>query len=695
MCKLNYVILPVALHASIGTLMAITVDRCRGLVAPFAWRADSLSKAKISVPIIWAISLILSSPLFKYSEMVEVTGEHYCGEMWPSPSAFRWFWTSNFILVFAIPLVVIVTTQVIMVVAVAKKTSNRKQNKRMMTMVVALVVVFTICTGFQHFFFLISEFGSLHIDISTKATLYALSNCVVSLQAAVNPVIYGTLRRDFKKAFTHSLVVVLIKLKLHKGILYDANSDTTSNVKISSTNGISRRRSFASKVLTSYFSESHTRKHTDREVKEVEEMFKQKKLEEERVVRESFYSSTSCPGTPRLGSPRSAHHSQGLNTNTLDVIATEDNNQQSPLRKKQHHFQSIKDEDGFDSPRMGRARRNLLRRESLSPQIGRKRDGSLTVKHDPADIFGDNDSPIITNKRVYGQHLSPEHASRSSFYPFDKMKLQTISGSVPVESIMELPKESTSNVTSIGYDKKYPKETPTKICKQKELTNFKRTPGDFITTTEQQSPPSTHLALKTQFLHVFAANDDVFNVDSPRVSRDFSQEAVDSQQASSPQASRKASVISIGGKRFYRKNSIFNNGTINTENSENPDRVQLLSYKDSSGIEIVHKTLIQTPSASPFVMRRESSALENHPSPALSRTYSNNKTNKNTTKYSNKLSSTSDTGYVSGSDQDDVIVNGDAIINTNGQIQKTSNSESCMAFPSTHTHLCYADETVL
>jgi len=300
MCKINYMVLPVALHSSIGTLLAITIDRCRGLVTPFSWRADSKFKAKILIPIVWVLSLTLSSPLFVYPRVATFSSGKFCVEGWPSVNAMRWFWMSNFVLVFGIPLLVITTTQVIMVAVVAREITNRKQNQRMVAMVIALVVVFTICTGFQHIYFFIGQFSRLRMTNSTKAFLYLLSNFVVSLQAALNPIIYGTLRRDFKKAFLHVLVAVLVRLKLHKKVLKnDKNS-----------------ASFTSKVLTSYFKEKHSRSPS-RKVKEVSEMFKQKMAEDESKLHATldwryssgcdspqisgqFYSTLSAPPSPDL-----------------------------------------------------------------------------------------------------------------------------------------------------------------------------------------------------------------------------------------------------------------------------------------------------------------------------------------------------------------------------------------------------------
>ena len=58
---------------------------------------------------------------------------------------------------------------------------------------IVLVITFTICTGFQHALYLITTFTSELMSRNTLIWLYATSNLVVSLQAAINPFIYGNL----------------------------------------------------------------------------------------------------------------------------------------------------------------------------------------------------------------------------------------------------------------------------------------------------------------------------------------------------------------------------------------------------------------------------------------------------------------------------------------------------------------------
>ena len=237
-----------------------------------------------------------------------------------------------------------------MLVVVAREASNKKQNQRMVAMVISLVIVFTVCTGFQHVYFFIHEYGKMKFKLSTQVLLYALSNYVVSLQAAINPIIYGTLRRDFKKAFTHSLVIILIKLKLHKGLMLGEHN-------------------FASKVLTTYFSESHSKKHTNSDVKEVEELFHKKKLESEQAARrDSLYS---CVDSPRIGERRPILNCDSPIINKgskRDLSGSDEKRSDSPRVEGRHLIKSLGGHNTSfrESPMMAKKRFNARNDNSLT-----------------------------------------------------------------------------------------------------------------------------------------------------------------------------------------------------------------------------------------------------------------------------------------------------------------------------------------
>ena len=125
-----------------------------------------------------------------------------------------------FILTFAIPLIVLIIAYTLMIIFISrtKMTANRKQNAKVIKMGVSLVFVFAICTGFQHFFFFItSSFSTIEISMEKLSVLFVVSNFFVSLQASINPFLYGNIQS----------VLINRKKKTRKVSLYVTRNDTT------------------------------------------------------------------------------------------------------------------------------------------------------------------------------------------------------------------------------------------------------------------------------------------------------------------------------------------------------------------------------------------------------------------------------------------------------------------------------------
>lgn len=236
MCKISYFILPIALVSTIGTLLAITIDRARGLLQPFRWRSDSTRSAKIAIPIIWFFSIILNIPMFIVPQVTHYEIFTTCSEVWPNTEIETYYWFGMFIVVFAIPLAIIFILHVVMVAIIRKEENvvHRRHNKKMMHLTVAVVIVFTVSTGFQHVYFFLTVYGKILLKIKETALLYCISNFVVSLQASLNPIIYGTLRHDFQKAFKSILVKLMDKLKLHNFFCFSSGGAMTTATSVNS-----------------------------------------------------------------------------------------------------------------------------------------------------------------------------------------------------------------------------------------------------------------------------------------------------------------------------------------------------------------------------------------------------------------------------------------------------------------------------
>jgi len=204
MCRVSYIVIPTSLMTTIGTLLSISIDRARGLVKPFQWRACSRKTAKRLIPAIWISSVVVSSPLFFVVRLTDFgDGTNICAEEWPSQNVEFYYWLGCFVFSYAFPLLVIFIIQILLVYTIKFKVQNhayRKQNRRMANMTVAIVVVFALCTGLQHMLFFMVHF-SVEMTKETFLTLYCTSSFVIILQAASNPFIYGKFRGDFKRGY--------------------------------------------------------------------------------------------------------------------------------------------------------------------------------------------------------------------------------------------------------------------------------------------------------------------------------------------------------------------------------------------------------------------------------------------------------------------------------------------------------------
>ena len=218
-CKINNIVTPTSLIASICTLVAITLDRHRGVTRPFHWRGDSSKLLLTSIPAMWIIAIICSAPLFMTATVVFDNGAHYCVEGWYGTSHARAYWIAMFIIQVLLPFLVIVvanTHMIYVMQSLSGKTTHsvqseqHKQHRRMICMVVALALVYAICTSPQHIVFFWSEFGNLESQRELSQHVYKASNLMVIAQCAINPVIYGIGRKDFKGAFKSILRFTMI-----------------------------------------------------------------------------------------------------------------------------------------------------------------------------------------------------------------------------------------------------------------------------------------------------------------------------------------------------------------------------------------------------------------------------------------------------------------------------------------------------
>ena len=205
LCRFNYCIIPTSLVASICTLIAITLDRHRGVSKPLHWRGDSKSIVKISIPLIWFVAIISSVPFFvvvRVEELPPGSGENYCYEAWSSVTSERAYWITMFTLQVLLPLVIMIALNIDMLRILSRyQLGDKGYHKKIIRMTVGLVCVYAVCTSPQHIFYFLHSYGDLHtVDVHLQMAIFKASNLFIIIQMALNPVIYGTLG-DLKRSF--------------------------------------------------------------------------------------------------------------------------------------------------------------------------------------------------------------------------------------------------------------------------------------------------------------------------------------------------------------------------------------------------------------------------------------------------------------------------------------------------------------
>ena len=217
MCHVVYILVPLCLCASIGTLLAITCDRYRAIAYPLKPRLSG-KRVKIILVIIWLSSLVISFPLIIVAgEVKPEPGKVFCDETWPKEIYREIYWNFIFVIQYFLPLTLIAVLAVLIAIKIRQNNAiqllpknsqaiaaalrqRTKQTTKITNMLIALVILYAVCMLPQHLVFIWLTYGNLE---SSKYRVYVLrfSNVFPMANSALNPIVYGTLNKEFKKVF--------------------------------------------------------------------------------------------------------------------------------------------------------------------------------------------------------------------------------------------------------------------------------------------------------------------------------------------------------------------------------------------------------------------------------------------------------------------------------------------------------------
>jgi len=214
-CKFVWPMMSITLLVSINTLTLMAVERCRAVVFPFRPRVKkpTLFTGILSV---WLLSVLIMVPLMIVAEPIEV----YCKENWSSETHRKIYTVILFVLQFALPITVIAVAYITIVVTLVKtkvpgrtkvnqrgqlvKQKTRADNLHIIRTVAIIVVLFVICMLPNQIAWILVDFGGeQYKHLSEK--FWLLAEALMFFHSCVNPIIYGSLTRQFREGYIQYL----------------------------------------------------------------------------------------------------------------------------------------------------------------------------------------------------------------------------------------------------------------------------------------------------------------------------------------------------------------------------------------------------------------------------------------------------------------------------------------------------------
>jgi len=206
LCKINS-FYPALSLCSILTLTVIALERYNAIVKPLSTGLKFEKRTlRYFIIAIWILSLAAATPLIHFAEY---NSDYRCDRTWSTTTRFV-FWTSAFIAIIGVPLIVIIYcySHIIRTLyfqhQVVPMNIPREVDEREKKRVVKLSIVVTSVFIFSFVPFAIVrelEFGS---PVPNAVSVFAL--CSVLLSSVLNPFIYAYQSTNYRQAFKETII---------------------------------------------------------------------------------------------------------------------------------------------------------------------------------------------------------------------------------------------------------------------------------------------------------------------------------------------------------------------------------------------------------------------------------------------------------------------------------------------------------
>ncbi|XP_053442435.1 neuropeptide FF receptor 1 [Nycticebus coucang] len=238
-CKMSGLVQGMSVSASVFTLVAIAVERFRGIVHPFREKL-TLRKALVTIAVIWVLALLIMCPSAvtltvtreEHHFMVDARNRSYplysCWEAWPEKGMRRVYTTVLFSHIYLAPLALIV----VMYARIARKLCQApgpaqdgeeaaaagrraaRRRARVVHMLVMVALFFTLSWLPLWALLLLIDYGQLSAPQLHLVTVYAFpfAHWLAFFNSSANPIIYGYFNENFRRGFQAAFRAQLCRL---------------------------------------------------------------------------------------------------------------------------------------------------------------------------------------------------------------------------------------------------------------------------------------------------------------------------------------------------------------------------------------------------------------------------------------------------------------------------------------------------
>ena len=211
-CTFVYPMSVLTFSTSIFTMTAMSVHRCRRIVSPFLAPIRRVYICAWLV-VIWVFSVVLIIPLSVLTKLNPENG--LCKEHFPSMKTKKVYTAVLFAVQCVIPLFIILGAYLLIFrdlnksnvhrASVNKKgriTTNcsRSENKQVISTIAAIVFLFVLCTFPTQVAWMAADFGDKDA-VAAAMIIFRFSDILAVFHSCLNPIVYGTLTRYFRRGF--------------------------------------------------------------------------------------------------------------------------------------------------------------------------------------------------------------------------------------------------------------------------------------------------------------------------------------------------------------------------------------------------------------------------------------------------------------------------------------------------------------